>query len=189
MQNFRSKSIYLGVLVGIASLVFFLGVDTTLASDLQSWFAQGRVTEFTAFDGSCELVSEAETVVDDDAGVIIGRGEIYRGALVSDNPMINGHSYIVLDYVEDQETGEREVWVTSFFYPDAVDGAFILPGKGTVSADGPYVEHRGHGIGELDGLRIRATAHVPSEEPGELPCEPLFPPVQIDGVIIEKPGA
>ena len=176
------------VFAGIAALVVTIFANTAFAADLRSRLAQNRVTEFTAFDGSCELVSEAETVVDDDAGVIYGRGEIYRGALISDNPMINGHSYIVLDYVEDQESGDREIWVTSFFYPDAVDGAFILPGKGTLTADGPRVEHRGHGIGELDGLRIRATAHVPTEEPADLPCEPLFPPVQIDGVIIETPN-
>lgn len=172
------------LLIAGVGLLFTVRTDTAFAIDLRALLAQNRVTEFTAFDGSCELVREAETIVDDDAGIVYGRGEIYRGALVSDNPMINGHSYIVLDYEEDQESGERKVWVTSFFYPDAVDGAFILPGEGTVTADGPSVSHRGHGIGELDGLRIRVTAHEPTAEP-ELPCEPLFPPVQIDGVIIE----
>ncbi len=185
----RKRFLPILLLTAAAAYLITLVTDTALADDLHALLVQNRVTEFTALDASCAMINEGESIVDDDAGVVYSRGTIYKGAIVAANPMLQGTSYIVVDTVEDQESGETDVWVTTFLYPDLVDGAFIFPGKGTITADGPNVSHRGHGIGELAGLRIRVTAHAPTEDPGDLPCDPLFPPVQLDGVIIELPSS
>jgi hypothetical protein len=167
-------------------LLFTLVVDSAIAEDMAALLAQNRVTRFTAIDASCELINEGVTIEDDDAGIAYTEGEIYKGVTLSDNDLLNGTSYIVVDTMMDQETGDSKVWVTSFFYPEGVDGNFIAPGQGTVTAEGPSVSHRGHGTGELEGLRIRFDVQG-AQDPGSLPCEPLFPPVELEGVIIDLP--
>ena len=148
--------------------------------------AFSRVTSFTAIDLTCEVIDEGTTSVDDDQGVSYSEGEIYKGIIISDNELINGTRYIMIDHEIDQETGDDKVWVTGFFYPDAVDGTWIVPGEGEITAQGPDVHHRGHGTRELDGLRIRFKVRGAAELETP-PCEPLFPPVEFEGIIIELP--
>jgi hypothetical protein len=148
--------------------------------------AFSRVTSFTALDITCEVIDEGVTSVDDDQGIAYSEGEIYEGIIISDNELINGTRYIVIDHEIDQETGDDKVWVTGFFYPDAVDGVWIVPGEGEITTQGPDVRHRGHGTRELEGMRIRFTVRGAAELETP-PCEPLFPPVEFEGVIIELP--
>jgi hypothetical protein len=173
-------------ITGAVLLLIMLVTDSVIAEDRAALLAQNRVTKFTAIDASCELINEGVTTTNDDTGITHIKGEIYKGITVSDNELFNGTSYIVVDTEMDQETGESKVWVTSIFYPEFVDGSFIAPGQGVVTAEGPSVSHRGHGTGELAGLRIRFDVRA-AQEPGTLPCEPLFPPAQLEGVIIDLP--
>jgi hypothetical protein len=113
-------------------------------------------------------------------------GEVYKGITESDNELIAGTSYIIVDTETDQETGDSKIWVTAFFYPALIEGTWIVPGNGEITSEGASINHRGHGVRDLQGLRIRFEVLEP-EDPGTPPCEPLFPPVQLEGVIIDLP--
>jgi hypothetical protein len=174
-------------ITGVVLLLFALVVDSAIAKDMAALLAQNRVTTFTAIDIPCELINEGVTVEDDVTGITYIKGEIFKGVTQSDNELFNGTSYIVVDTEIDQETGDGTVWVTTIAYPEGIDGSFIAPGQGKITAEGPSVSHRGYGTRELEGLRIRFDVRA-AEDPGPLPCEPLFPPVELEGVIIELPS-
>lgn len=176
-------------IMGIAVLLSTLfGGATAQASNSASPSAQ-RVTEFTAIDYACEIISEGTTIVDDAAGKTYTRGEIFRSIMTSDHVLLdNASTYLIFDSETDHETQETQVWVVSLFYPEMVDGTFVVPGQGVINETGPHVSHRGHGTHELGGMLIRFEANgiapedMPEEEP---PCEPLFPSSELTGVIID----
>lgn len=181
MHNAKRKLFFCTLVTMSLFPLLLLGVDSVTAHDK----GNDRLAQFTAIDTSCELVSEGTTTVDAE-GVTHVEGEIYKGIVISDNPLMAGTSYIVVDSVIKPDSNIIRLWVTAFFYPDAVQGTWIAPGQGQVSPEALLVRHSGRGTRDLRKALIKFHVRFADVDPASLPCEPVIPPAALKGVIIDK---
>jgi hypothetical protein len=160
-------------------ILLLSGVDFSVADD-----DDDRATKFTAIDFACEKVQDGAVTVDPE-GVIHIEGDIFKGIVVSDNTLIAGTSLTVADAVIEPNSDVTQLWVTAFYYPNAVQGTWIAPGQGQASPEGLRVRHSGHGTRALRKSLIRLIAQTASDF-GTPPCEPVLPPTELKGVIIKR---
>ncbi|NJN84858.1 MAG: hypothetical protein HC802_22940 [Caldilineaceae bacterium] len=101
--------------------------------------------------------------------------------VISDEPLDAGRSEIAVS----PEPDGLFFTVEAAQYPEAVpNGTWVTPGVGADASDGGFsVVHDGYGTGDLDGGRMIYIVH-PAADTSNLPCEPVGPVVDREGVII-----
>ena len=175
------RKLFIRTLATMSLLLLLLcGVDAVTADDEE----REHVTRFTAIDISCEVLDPGMVTVDAE-GVTHIEGQVFKGIVTSDNELIAGTSYIIVDAVIEPGSDITQLWVNVSYYPTAVRGTWVAPGQGQVSPEGLLVRHRGQGTRDLRKSRIKFEVRGATDV-GTLPCTPVIPPAELKGVIIDK---
>jgi hypothetical protein len=165
-------------------MMFVIALSVLLVLGVWGTQVNAQVTPFTAIDVTCVNFDPGTTVVDE-AGTTHIRGIVHKGVVMSDNELITGTSYLVVDIVTAANSDVNQLTVTNLIYPDAVLGSWVVPGHGQFSpAEGLLVQHNGRGTGGLSEGVIAFEVRAATVDPATLPCEPVIPPAELNGFIL-----